>query len=134
MDKFILRLMTIWYKDYRAKGWMDQKMYTHMGLCVEVQADWLKNVRIKGWKYKWLDGWMSINPCNNLSKYKSSFPFPFLGPGQTWSPQQGCQPPARDSGNDFGRFSVSFSYIQVACNYPTRNANFKSRISDIWLK
>ena len=46
---------------------------------------------------------------------------------------------ARDSGNDFGRFSVSFfegriSYIRAACNYPTRNANLKSRISDIWLQ
>ena len=35
----------------------------------------------------------------------------------------------RDSGNDFGRFSVSFfegriSYIRASCNYPTRNANF----------
>ena len=45
----------------------------------------------------------------------------------------------RDSGNDFGRFSVSFfegriSYIRAACNYPTRNANFKSRISDIRLQ
>ena len=45
---------------------------------------------------------------------------------------------ARDSGNDFGRFSVSFfegriSYIRAACNYPTRNANFKSRISDMFI-
>ena len=42
----------------------------------------------------------------------------------------------RDSGNDFGRFSVSFfegriSYIWAACKYPTRNVNFQSRISDI---
>ena len=45
----------------------------------------------------------------------------------------------RDSGNDFGHFSVSFfegriSYIRAACNYPTRNANFKSWISDIRLQ
>ena len=37
----------------------------------------------------------------------------------------------RDSGNDFGHFSVPFfsgriSDIRAACNYPTRNANFKS--------
>ena len=42
----------------------------------------------------------------------------------------------RDSGNNFGRFSVPFlegrvSDIRAACIYPTRNANFKSRISDI---
>ena len=46
---------------------------------------------------------------------------------------------SRDSGNDFGRFSVSFIEgrilnIWAACNYPTRNANFKSWISDIRLK
>ena len=46
---------------------------------------------------------------------------------------------SRDSGNDFGRFLVPFpegriSDIRVACNYPTRNANFKSQISDIRLK
>ena len=49
-------------------------------------------------------------------------------------------PPAnRDSGNDFGRYSVPFldcriSDIRAACNYPTRYANFKSWISDIPLK
>ena len=37
-------------------------------------------------------------------------------------------PTTRNSGNDFGRFPVSFfegriSYIWAACNYPTRNAN-----------
>ena len=47
-------------------------------------------------------------------------------------------PESRGSGNDFGRFSVSFfegriSYIRAACNYPIRNANFKSWISDIQL-
>ena len=45
----------------------------------------------------------------------------------------------RDSGNDFVRFSVPFlegriSNIRAACNYPTRNTNLKSRISDIRLK
>ena len=39
----------------------------------------------------------------------------------------------RHSGNDFGRFSVSFfegriSYIRAACNYPTRNANLKRSV------
>ena len=48
-------------------------------------------------------------------------------------------PSGRDSGNNFGLFSVSFfegriSYIRAACNYPTRNVNFKSWISDIWLQ
>ena len=38
----------------------------------------------------------------------------------------------RDSGNDFGCFLVS--YIRAACNYPTRNANLKSCISDIRLQ
>ena len=47
-------------------------------------------------------------------------------------------PESRGSGNDFGRFSISFfegriSYIRAACNYPIRNANFKSWISDIQL-
>ena len=45
----------------------------------------------------------------------------------------------RDSGNDFVCFSVPFlegriSDIRAARNYPTRNANFKSLISDIQLK
>ena len=45
----------------------------------------------------------------------------------------------RDSGNDFDWFSFPFleSWILdtwAACNYPTRNANFKSRFSDIRLK
>ena len=45
----------------------------------------------------------------------------------------------RDSGNDFVRFSVPFlegriSNIRTGCNYPTRNANFKSWISDFWFK
>ena len=46
---------------------------------------------------------------------------------------------SRDSGNNFVHFSVPFlegriSDICAACNYPTRNAIFKSRISDIRLK
>ena len=45
----------------------------------------------------------------------------------------------RDSGNDFGRFSVPFlegriSDICAACNFPTRYANLKSQILDIRLK
>ena len=45
----------------------------------------------------------------------------------------------RVSGNNFDCFSFLFlegwiSVIQVSCNYPNRNANFKSRFSDIWLK
>ena len=45
----------------------------------------------------------------------------------------------RDSGNDFVHFSVPFLEgrildIRAACNYPTRNANFKNRISDFRLK
>ena len=60
----------------------------------------------------------------NCSGAKSFKNFPLLG---------------RDSGNDFGRFSVLFLEgrildIHAACNYPTRNTNFKSRISDILLK
>ena len=44
-------------------------------------------------------------------------------------------PQGRDSGNDFRLFSVSFfegriSYIRAVCNYPTRNAIFKSWITD----
>ena len=46
---------------------------------------------------------------------------------------------SRDIGNNFGPFSVPFpedriSYIRAACNYSTRNANFKRRFSDIRLK
>ena len=45
----------------------------------------------------------------------------------------------RDSGNNFGRFSVPFlegwiSYIRAAYNYPTRYINFQSRFLDIRLK
>ena len=48
-------------------------------------------------------------------------------------------PGHRDSGYDFVHFQVPFlegriSDICAACDYPTRNANFKSRISDIPLK
>ena len=42
----------------------------------------------------------------------------------------------RDSGNDFGHLSVPFleDWICAACNYPTRNTNFKKQILDNRLK
>ena len=122
---FLSNMRLMLRKHARCKKHATNSSLTYVGKVGQVPHPWYVQSKQAGWTH-----WLLCCRGDILR---------FISSEKTNVSGRSKSPGGRVSGNDFGRYLVPFlegriSDIRAAYNYPTRNANFKSRISDIRLK